>query len=212
MRYLEILEAISSEHWETMRLTNGEEINVGWQIAKDRLNRRLHGGLSLQDGISVIANPRSRYTLDYENPDREERVRYVGQGNKNMILIVAVEWIDTDSGEDSASARIISVRQATAHEINGDQMNEDAKPKEQHELIDPDNPPLTGNEVWRPAGEHIAHMIAKHKARVVARRKEQQKKLNNACQKINNPDNPPLTGKRGMAIRPGKPPKKNCQT
>jgi uncharacterized DUF497 family protein len=172
MRYHEITEAVSPEHWETMRLPSGEEINVGWQTAKDAQNRRRHD-LSLRDVIPIITNPRSEYTLDYDNPNLDERARYVGQGNRNMVLVVAVEWINTDSGEENASIRIISVRQAEAHEIDGDQMNEDAKPNEPQE-IDPDNPPLTGKEIWRPAQEHIAQMIARHKARVAARKTQGQ--------------------------------------
>jgi hypothetical protein len=48
-------------------------------------------------------------------------------------------------------------------------MDEDAK--QPTEPVDPDNPPLTGKEVWRPGGERIRERIAAHKAKV-AKRKE----------------------------------------
>jgi hypothetical protein len=84
------------------------------------------------------------------------------------MLIVVVEWVDTE--EEIAAARIISVRRADAHEINGDHV----KPNEPKE-IDPDNPPLTGKEVWGSGQQSIQNQIAKHKAKVAARKRQRQK-------------------------------------
>lgn len=77
-----------------------------------------------------------------------------------------VEWVDT--GEKLLSVRIISVREAEAYEINQDDlMNEETKPEMKRE-IDPDNPPLTGKEVWQSGREHILKKIADHQAKHTA--------------------------------------------
>lgn len=177
-RWMTLCETQSQEHWELAHLFD-QDVNVGWRLDKDQENRRKHNGLSLRDGIPVLADPANRYTLDYNNPNRDERERYIGRNGQN-VLVVAVEWVDT--GEELAAIRIISVRPALAFEINqgDDRMDEDIKPSQQGQSpatepgIDPDNPPLTGKEVWRSGKERILQRIADQKAKAAARKAKSQ--------------------------------------
>jgi hypothetical protein len=105
--------------------------------------------------------------LDYDNRNRDERERYTGP-NGDHILFVVCEWFDT--GEEFINLQMISVRYATSHEVN-DYMNEDI---EKPTKIDPDNPPLTGNEKWAPAGPHVRAKLAAHKAKWDSAQKSKQ--------------------------------------
>jgi uncharacterized DUF497 family protein len=153
-----MIEAIEPEVWQ-IHLINGVEINIGWQRAKYRLNRTRHNGVSLADGIPTLDDPNNSVTIQYENG--EERERYKGLGANGKVLLVVVQWLE-DTGEEIPSIRIISVRELNSGDQN---MDEDIKPnKEKH--IDPDNPPLTGKEVWRPGAEQIKQRVVNHKRRV----------------------------------------------
>jgi hypothetical protein len=46
-------------------------INIGWQISKDATNKADHDGLSLRDGIPIIANPDNPSTIQYDNQGQE---------------------------------------------------------------------------------------------------------------------------------------------
>jgi hypothetical protein len=84
--------------------------------------------------------------------------------------VVAVEWVDTDAGEEDPSVRIASVRKAEADEIKGVfGLDEDKATGS----FDPDNPPLTGKEVWGSGREQ--KRIAAHKVKYAARQAQQAK-------------------------------------
>jgi uncharacterized DUF497 family protein len=163
---MEAIQPVLPEVWDEFQM-DGHRVHVGWQIAKDALNRRRHDGLSLRDGIPVLANPNSRFTIDHDNPNRDERERYIGTGAAtNMVLVVAVEWVDTEAGEEDPSVRIASVRKAEADEIKGIfGLEEDVAA----DSFDPDNPPFTGKEVWGSGRAQILKRIAVHKAKYAAR-------------------------------------------
>jgi uncharacterized DUF497 family protein len=147
------------------------QIKVGWDIPKDALNRQRHPGFSLRDGIQIVANPLNKSEIQYENG--EERERIIGYGANNIVLVVAVQWVD-DNEQSMPTVRIISVRRAERREIRKMQMDEDVKPVQpRREPIDPDNPPLTGKEVWGRWGDRLNAKIKAHDAKVAARKATQ---------------------------------------
>jgi uncharacterized DUF497 family protein len=168
---MEAVQPVLPEVWGEFQM-DGHRVHVGWQVAKDALNKRRHDGLSLRDGIPVLADPNNQFTIDHDNPNRDERERYIGTGAANMVLVVAVEWVDTQAGEEDPSVRIASVRKAEADEIKGVfGLEEDVSA----DSFDPDNPPLTGKEVWGSGREQILKRIAAHKAKYAARQAQQAK-------------------------------------
>lgn len=85
-----------------------------WDLAKDRLNRKAHRGLSLADGILVLEGD----PLALSNPDPHpagNRWRTIGlAGELTVILVVHTETVEQEDGREVG--RIISVRKATSHE------------------------------------------------------------------------------------------------
>jgi hypothetical protein len=75
--------------------------------------------------------------------------------------------------------RIISVRDFEKRDKHQFQdMNEDTN--EVEPPVDPDNPPLTGKEVWVPARAHFLKKYAEIKARIAARKQAEQEKTDAA--------------------------------
>jgi len=79
----------------------------------------------------------------------------------NIVLVVITQWVDS---VDMPAIRIISVRKAEPREIRKMQMEEDAKPKPSN--IDPENPPLTGDEKWAKWGDRVNAKIKAHDDRI----------------------------------------------
>jgi uncharacterized DUF497 family protein len=180
MRYHEIItEAVptNQDHWEVIQI-GGRQVRVGWQLAKDTINKRSHQGLSLRDGIPVIANPSNQFEVQYENG--EEREKIIGFGANNVVLVVVAQWVEDLDTEDQSmpTVRIISVRRADRREIRIMRMNEDVKPKppriRRQKPIDPDNPPLTGKEVWGRWGDRVNAKIKAHDEKIAAAKKVNQ--------------------------------------
>ena len=84
-----------------------------WDPAKDRLNRAKHRGLSLADGVPVLADP---LAISRPDPDpRETRWQTVGSaGGITVLFVVHTEPTKRPDGEPEG--RIIGVRKATRHE------------------------------------------------------------------------------------------------
>ena len=126
-------------------------------------------GLALREGISVIANPLNQSEIQFENGEEGERIIGHAAGNAVLVVVFHVED-DEDADQTMPIIRLISVRTAERSERRRMQMQEDVKPNEPPKAIDPDNPPLTGKEVWRPWGERVQEIIKNHDAKVAARK------------------------------------------
>ena len=63
-------------------------------------------------------------------------------------------------------------RAGDANAAMGDDMNKDVNNPEHP--ADPDNPPMTGKEVWVPARQHFLKKYAEIKARIAARKHAEQ--------------------------------------
>ena len=84
-----------------------------WDSAKDALNRRNHGGLSLKAGLAALADPLAVSRPD-PHPDGD---RWQLVGSAAGIVLLFVVYTDPVIREDSQQAgRIISVRKATPRE------------------------------------------------------------------------------------------------
>jgi uncharacterized DUF497 family protein len=164
MRYLIEVINLNEEHWMVIEIF-GVETAVGWRHDKDAANKKNHAGLSLADGVPVIANPSSKTSLQIV--DGQERDIYAGFGAGNRRLIVVAQWTDE---ADFPAVRLISVRDFEKRDRHKFDMNEDVTDPP----IDPDNPPLTGKEVWVPAREHFLKKHAEIKARIEARKRAEQ--------------------------------------
>jgi len=171
LRYwIKLIEALNQERpaYGAIVEIHGTKVRVQWDAPKEADNKIDHDGLSLADGVTVVADDRSKLELDYDNRNRDERERYVGP-NGDHILFVVCEWFET--GEEFPVLQMISVRYATSHEANK-YMNEDIEKPITQPKIDPDNPPLTGNEKWIPAGPHIKAKLAAFRERWLAKQNE----------------------------------------
>ena len=166
---MRLIEAIVPTNGSIVRF-NDEEVRVIWDENKNARNVAKHRGLPLADGLAVVINPNSKVEFDYDNRNRDERERYIGS-NGDHILVVVVEWFDT--GEELLNLKLISVRYAEPYEIK-QMMNEDAKPANAQPETDPDNPPLTGQEKFMPAGPHVRAKLAAHKAKYAAQQADRK--------------------------------------
>jgi uncharacterized DUF497 family protein len=176
---MEALNPSSPEHWETIEIL-GVPTQVGWQMAKEQSNRADHDGLSLRDGIPVIANPLAKEAL--QQLPNEERNTIIGPGSNQHILVVVVEWIEPDETVTMPAVRIISVRLAEGWEVRAYQgdhnMNEDQQRPDQSKPIDPDNPPLKPDVVFVPWRDQFLKRVAAFKAKVAARKSSETQNPN----------------------------------
>lgn len=146
-----LIETSLPEHWETVETPLGS-IEVGWRLAKDAINKRKHG-LSLRDGIPIIAKADNPYTVQLENGYEVDKI--VGRGANGQMLVTIVEWVDTT--EENPAVRIISVWRATPTDLREVSMNEDA---------DPTNPPPKAAKPTPKVGrwgDRLADKIAQQK-------------------------------------------------
>ncbi|CAM6054472.1 unnamed protein product [Sphagnum tenellum] len=164
MRYLIEVINLNEEHWMVIEIF-GQETAVGWRRDKDARNKSRHRGLTLADGLPVIDNQNSKRALQYVGG--QEREIYAGFGAGSRKLFVVIQWVDEG---DFPAFRMISVRDYEKRDRYQFDMNEDMNDP----TIDPDNPPLTGNEVWIPAREGFLASYAKVAARIAARKKSEK--------------------------------------
>jgi hypothetical protein len=172
MRHLmEAITPLLPEHWEQIDTPIGP-INVGWQISKDASNKADHDGLSLRDGIPVIANPDNPYTVQHDEQGQEnDKIIGLGAGHKQLVVICQ----RVDTGEEIAAVRIVSVWIATANDKREVGMNEDATP------VQPVEPKP---QTWGRWGDRLAAMIADQKA-IYATRKAKEAQPSGSDQKPN---------------------------
>jgi uncharacterized DUF497 family protein len=80
-----------------------------WDPEKDALNRRKHG-LSLEEGVPALDDPRSISWIDDRFDYGEERILTLGLNENRLLFVVSTE-------RDETLTRIISVRKAEEDEI-----------------------------------------------------------------------------------------------
>ncbi len=79
-----------------------------WDRAKAESNRRKHG-VSFDEAVSVFYDPLSATFRDPDSSRIETRLITIGHSSQERLVVV----VHTEEGE---TIRIISARQATAHE------------------------------------------------------------------------------------------------
>jgi uncharacterized DUF497 family protein len=85
-----------------------------WDPKKDKLNIKKHG-ISFSEATKIFEDPLQLSILDHRFSYFEERWITLGLHENKVILVVAHIYFDL-SGEEIV--RIISAREATAHERN----------------------------------------------------------------------------------------------
>jgi len=83
-------------------------MQFSWDPDKDRLNQSEHG-VSFQEASTVFGDPLAVTVADPDHSIGEERFVTMGQSSASQLLVVC----HTEQGDN---IRIISARQATAHE------------------------------------------------------------------------------------------------
>ncbi len=79
-----------------------------WDAEKARENVNKHG-VGFEEALTVFADPLARIFDDSDHSDDERRELIIGHSVKQRLLVVSFT-------ERQARTRIISARQATAHE------------------------------------------------------------------------------------------------
>ena len=79
-----------------------------WDETKDRANRRKHG-VSFEEATTVFADPFAGTIADPDHSVGETRYVTIGISTSNRLIVVS----HTEEGE---TTRIISAREANAHE------------------------------------------------------------------------------------------------
>ncbi len=80
-----------------------------WNARKNAANQVLHL-VSFQEAQEVFGDPLAATRLDCEHSDYEQRYHTIGMTRSHRLLVVHTR------DEDGESGRIISARDATAHE------------------------------------------------------------------------------------------------
>lgn len=84
-----------------------------WDVAKATANRRKHG-VSFELAATVFRDPLALSRYDEEHSEGAERWLTLGQVENGMLLVVSHAF--EELSEQEARVRIISAREATAHE------------------------------------------------------------------------------------------------
>lgn len=84
-----------------------------WDIAKASANRRKHG-VSFELAATVFRDPLALSRYDDEHSEGEERWLTLGEVENGQLLVVSHTFEEISAQE--ARVRIISAREATAHE------------------------------------------------------------------------------------------------
>lgn len=89
------------------------DIQVEWDETKARSNWRKHG-VSFTHAAQVFSDPLALTLLDKNHGDQEERWITLGQVQGRRLVVVIHTWMEVLN--DKVMVRIISAREATAHE------------------------------------------------------------------------------------------------
>ncbi|MDP2228400.1 MAG: BrnT family toxin [Moraxellaceae bacterium] len=89
------------------------QLHFEWDPGKASSNLRKHG-VSFQEAAQVFRDPLALTIFDDAHSEREERWVTVGMVGGRKLVVVVHTWRET--GEDHVHVRIISAREATAHE------------------------------------------------------------------------------------------------
>lgn len=150
---------------EVWRLINvlGENMWVGYQISKDRDNRREHKGISLAEGIVVLSDHNVLIDEEDQGPDKQ---KYIGKGSsRGSILTCITEWVSDGIDIEFAAVRIISVFPSSPEnkrEYMAGNINEDVPPQKiENEKI----------RTLRSGQEYLANYARAHRLAWVARQK-----------------------------------------
>jgi uncharacterized DUF497 family protein len=84
-----------------------------WDPAKAAANRRKHG-VSFEQATSVFRDPLTLSRYDEEHGEGEERWLTLGVNETGSLLVVSHTF--EELSEQEARVRLISAREATAHE------------------------------------------------------------------------------------------------
>jgi len=85
-----------------------------WDAAKDRSNRKKHGGIDFETASRVFSDPRLMLRKD-RVIDGEQRWHGIGAVRKAVLLVVHVYREENPNGEEEI-IRIISAREADPSE------------------------------------------------------------------------------------------------
>ena len=88
-------------------------LDFEWDDAKAAANFRKHG-VTFEQAATVFRDPLALSLYDEEHSETEERWLMLGEDENGALLVVNHTFEELSDGE--ALVRVISVREATAHE------------------------------------------------------------------------------------------------
>jgi uncharacterized DUF497 family protein len=94
-------------------MAEGFVYRFAWDPAKADANRRKHG-VSFEQAATVFRDPLSLSRYDDEHSEPEERWLTLGLDENGTLLVVSHAF--EELADDEALVRVISAREATAHE------------------------------------------------------------------------------------------------
>lgn len=94
-------------------MSQGADYEFEWDDAKAESNLRKHG-VAFSEAMGVLADPLALTRFDDEHSDEEERWISLGRPAAGKLLVVVHTF--TSTGPSTALVRLISAREATAHE------------------------------------------------------------------------------------------------
>lgn len=92
------------------------QMHFEWDPKKAASNLRKHK-VSFAEAAEVFRDPLAITVPDDEHAEQEERWITLGQGNNRRLVVVVHTWRDDEDSSDIVHVRIVSAREATAHEL-----------------------------------------------------------------------------------------------
>lgn len=131
----------------------------------------------LRDMAHPMYQARATLAMHYYTALRPSKLYWVARvKDEDGDLVPYARW-NAGLRHALGDPNVVPARMVEAGEINqgDDRMDEDIKSQQGQSpatepRIDPDNPPLTGKEVWRSGKERILQRIADQKAKAAARK------------------------------------------
>lgn len=90
------------------------QLHFDWDPKKAASNLRKHK-VSFAEAAEVFRDPLALTVLDEDHGEQEERRVTLGQAKGRRLVVVVHSW--REEGSDHIHVRIISAREATAHEV-----------------------------------------------------------------------------------------------
>lgn len=90
------------------------QLHFDWDPKKAASNLRKHK-VSFAEAAEVFRDPLALTVLDEDHGEQEERWVTLGQAKGRRLVVVVHTW--REEGSDHIHVRIISAREATAHEV-----------------------------------------------------------------------------------------------